>query len=253
MSDHPASTAKRPARRLAAALATVVLVAGCADPQSNDSQFVHDPWEPVNRDFHSFNKGMDTVLLRPTAKVYDTVTPALARLLIRNGLSMLELPGIFVNHVLQGDIESAAMTAGRFGVNVVMGAGLIDPATELGLPLVDTDLGLTFAEWGVEEGPYVEMPLLGPATSRDAVGRIGQIALDPVNFVTGADVVDVIQPASTVLGAVEARAWNMSAIDQLLYQSADSYVATRSAYLQLRRREVAGGVTEEQLPDVFAD
>ena len=85
------------------------------------------------------------------------------------------------------------------------------------------------------------------------MGRVGDIALNPLNFVTGADVLDVIRPAATATRVVEARAYNMTAIDQLLYESADSYVATRSAYLQVRRRQVAGGVTEDQLPDVFGD
>ena len=153
MSASPASAGKS-AARLLAALAGAAFLAGCAGP-SDDSQFSYDPWEPVNRDFHSFNKGLDTALLRPTASVYDTVTPTLVRVLVRNGLSMLELPAVFVNHVLQGDIEDAGITAARFGVNVVMGGVLLDPATELGLPLIETDLGLTFAEWGIEEGPYV--------------------------------------------------------------------------------------------------
>lgn len=234
-------------------LVALALLAGCAAPADHEG-FVWDPFEETNREIHDFNKGWDTVLIRPAARVYDEVTPGLARLLIANGLSMLDLPAIFANNLLQGDPVAALRTAGRFGINAVLGAGgLLDPATEFGLPKESTDLGVTFAVWGFEEGPFVELPLLGPATTRDAVGRVAEIALDPFNFLTGVQAIDALGPGTAVLGIVDLRSRNAAPIDRALYESEDSYIAVRSAYVQLRRRRVAGGATEEQLPDVFAD
>jgi len=237
---------------LAAVCAVAGATAACS-PAPPDAGFAHDPWERTNREIHSFNKGWDTVLIRPAAEVYDAVAPGLVRMLIGNGLDMLDLPAIFVNQILQGDAEAALATAGRFGVNVVMGGVLLDPATELGLPKASTDLGVTFARWGVEEGPYVELPFLGPATVRDGVGRVTEIALDPFNFLTGVPELDALGPGTAAAGVLEFRASNATVIDQSLYESADSYVTTRAAYLQFRRRQIAGGATAEALPDVFAE
>lgn len=239
------------ALRIVAALATGLLLAGCAD--RDPDVFVHDPFESVNRDIHDFNKGWDTVLIRPAAQVYDTVTPGLFRHLIGNGLQTLQLPFAFVNNVLQLEPMAALRTAGRFGVNVVLGLGVLDPATEFGLPREPTDLGITLAVWGFEEGPFVELPLLGPATTRDAVGRVAQIALDPFNFLTGVPNVEALGPGTAVVGVLELRADNTELIDRVLYEAEDSYITQRSGYIQFRRRRVAGGATEEQLPDVFAD
>lgn len=247
----PPSSARTLSRRLAA-LAAAALLSACAVAPTEEGG-VADPWEGTNREFHSFNKGLDTAVLRPVAVVYDTATPGLVRLLVSNGLNMLELPAIFVNRVLQGEPELALRAAGRFGLNVVFGGVLLDPATEFGLPQEDTDLGVTFARWGVEEGVYHELPLLGPATSRDAAGRVLEIALDPFSFVTGVPALDAVGPGAAALGVIELRSDNLNVVDRVLYESADSYVASRSAYIQRRRRAVAGGATAESLPDVYGE
>lgn len=241
----------KPFRGLIASL-LVVAVAGCAAPPE-DAGFAWDPYEETNREIHEFNRGWDTVLVRPASQLYQEATPGVVRLLVGNGLDMLDLPAIFVNYLLQGDPLAALRTAGRFSLNVVLGAGLLDPATEFGLPKEPTDLGVTFSKWGFEEGPYVSLPLLGPATARDGVGRVLEIALDPFNFLTGVPEIELLGPGTAFVGIVELRAENEDAIDRALYETEDSYVTTRSGYLQFRRRRVAGGVTEEQIPDVFAE
>jgi len=173
--------------------------------------------------------------------------------MVGNALDMLDMPAIVVNRVLQGEFELAAKAAGRLGLNIVLGAVVLDPATEFGLPKEETDLGVTFAVWGVEEGPYVELPLLGPSTARDAVGRVGEIILDPFNLITGVPALDVVGFGAIPLAAVDARAANLELVDRVFYESADSYVATRTGYLQLRRRQIEGGPTAESLPDVFGE
>lgn len=251
MTRTPRSTSAPRAVRAATLVAASLALAACAGP--SEGEFVHDPWEDTNRQIHEFNKGVDTVLLRPAGQAYDAAVPGLAKLLIGNALDMLDMPMIVINRVLQGEPMLALEAVGRTGLNVVFGGGLLDPATEFGLPKEETDLGLTFASWGVEEGPYVELPFLGPATSRDAVGRVAEIAVDPFNFLTGVPAVDALGPGAAVTGIVEIRAENMSAIDRVLYESEDSYVAVRTFYNQRRRREAAGGVTADSLPDVYGE
>lgn len=237
----------------AALLAAATVLAGCAAQSADPEDFAFDPWESTNRGIHEFNKGWDTILIRPAAQAYDAVTPGLVRHLVANGLDTLDMPAIIVNYVLQGEAMAALRSTGRLGINLVMGGGLLDPATSFGLPKERTDLGITFAKWGIEEGPYVELPLLGPATVRDGVGRVAEIVLDPFNFLTGVPAADALGPGTAGVGILELRAANAAAIDRVLYDSEDSYVTLRTTWLQLRRRQVAGGPTAETLPDVFGD
>ena len=232
-------------------------LAGCAT-QPAEGELIADPYVDTNRSIHEFNKGLDTAILKPASEIYDFVTPATVKLLLGNGLDHLRLPGMFVNRVLQGDVESAGVVLGRFGVNTVAGAGgLLDPATEFGLPFETTDFGVTLATWGAAEGPYVELPLFGPATARHAVGRVVNFALDPsilltTGVVEAGTAVTIASSARTPVDVVNARHENADIINDVLYASEDSYVTARTGYIQSRRRLIAGGETDtEALPDIF--
>jgi phospholipid-binding lipoprotein MlaA len=234
-----------------AAAALVAALAGCSSSVDAPG-YVNDPYIGVNREFHAFNKQVDTYALRPVANAYDIAAPGLVKLLASNALDTLDLPGIVANHVLQGEFLAALRSAGRLGLNIVVGAGgLLDPATEFGLPKEDTDFGITLARAGAAEGPYLELPLLGPATGRDLMGRVGDMVLSPMSWITGLP--DATGPAIGAFNVIEARQSNLSAIDRVLYESEDSYIAVRSFYTQARRRQVAGDVTAASLPDVFAE
>lgn len=238
--------------RAALVVAAALAAAGCATP-APEGALIADPYEPLNRDFHEFNKGWDLVLLRPATYIYREATPTLAQFLVGNAVDHISLPVIFFNNVLQGDVTAALNTAGRFTVNTIVGAGgLLDPATEFGLPYEQTDGGLTLAEYGAEEGPYIVLPFLGPGTGRDVVGRALDFAIDPFNFVsipggTGTSVARITVPI------VDARSENFELVDDALYNSDDSYVTVRTAYILSRRNAVAGGTEEEALPDIFGD
>lgn len=234
------------------ALLSVMLLSACSTAPSGTDGFANDPWESTNRQIHDFNKGWDTVLIRPAARGYQELVPGAVKLMASNALDMLAMPAIFVNRVLQGDLVSAGRALGRFGINAVLGGGLLDPATEFGLPMERTDLGVTFGRWGIDEGPYVELPLLGPSTSRDAVGTVAQIILDPFNLISGVPALTEIGYGALAVRVVDIRSDNLELIDRVLYDSADSYVAARTGYLQIRRRQVAGGLTEEGVVDVFS-
>lgn len=238
--------------------AMVAALAGCVSGGPTEGELIADPYEPTNRQVHEINKSLDTILLKPVSEVYDFATPALFKHMISNEIKHLQLPGMFINRLLQADGERAAIAAARFGVNTLMGAGgLLDPATEFGLPYQPTDFGVTLAVWGMEEGVYHELPFFGPATTRSAVGRVVDFALDPTILVTfgvvGAPTAaDVILTARTPVTITSARHENAAIIDQVLYQSDDSYVAARTGFVQTRRRAVAEGETDaEALPDLF--
>jgi phospholipid-binding lipoprotein MlaA len=232
------------------------MTAACAQT-APEGALIADPYEALNRDIHSFNVGVDQVLLRPAARGYETLTPALFQHVLSNAVDHLRLPLVFINYALQGDAAAALETAGRFGVNTVMGAGgLLDPATEMGLPYEPTDFGLTLARWGAAEGPYVVLPLLGPSTGRDSVGWVGDLGLNPLTYVTfgGGTGQTAALVAEIAAPPIVFRAENGEALDQLLYETEDSYVALRSAFVQNRRSRVAGnGVDIDALPDVYGE
>lgn len=245
-------------------LTAVVLAGGlsaCAagGHQAAGDGLIADPFEPANRAIHGFNKAADRFALRPAAQVYEAATPALVKHLVGNATDHLAVPAQAVQGALRGDLQSAATSVGRFAVNTLVGAGgLLDPATEVGLPKQQEDFGRTLAAWGVGEGPYVELPLLGPSTARDAAGRLGGMALDPVSWATGAakpEWTDWVQPTAFAAGGVDWRAKNMASVDTALYESADSYAIAKSVWLQQRRALIAGGdpTAAPFAPDIYED
>ena len=225
-----------------------LVVSACASGEPEQGQLIADPYERVNREIHSFNKGLDTAVVNPASMAYDFVTPALGKFLIGNALSHLTLPGVFANHVLQGQFTEAVETLARFTLNTVLGAGgFLDPATDFGADYVETDFGLTLAEWGADTGPYLELPLFGPSTVRDAVGRVVDSVFVPTSYLVGSDAAWGVR----AVDVVDTRDRYRALIDDVLYESEDSYRASRNAYIQNRRRVQAGETQIEALPDIF--
>ena len=132
--------------RIASIFLIGAVLGACESAPQTGDELVHDPYENFNRSMHSVNKGLDSAVLRPASRAYDLVTPTLFRHIFGNALSNLELPGIFVNQLLQGDAEEAAATFGRFTVNTIYGAGgALDPSVHrepLSIPLEFEDLTL---------------------------------------------------------------------------------------------------------------
>jgi phospholipid-binding lipoprotein MlaA len=235
---------------------SMTLVAGCA-VDTPPGALIADPYENINRPIHSFNVAADRFVLRPVAQGYDFVTPALFQHMIGNFVDHIMLPVVFFNNILQGDVEEALATVGRFGVNTIVGAGgLLDPATEFGLPYDPTDFGLTLASHDANEGPFIMLPIFGPSTGRDAVGRLVDFGLNPLTYVTvgGGNGATAATVARFTVPPVVARNENFEIVDQILYESEDSYVTLRAAYVQARRAQTTGGAVDvENLPDIFAE
>ena len=234
---------------------TVLGLAACSAPGPRDGFAKTDEFEPMSRAFLDGNRRLDFYFLKPTAEIYDLVTPALLQHLIGNGLSHLELTGDLANYLLQGDWDRSLDTFGRFAINTIAGAGgLLDPAKDAGLRREPTDFGITLGKYGVGEGSYLVLPLLGPTTMRDTAGFIVDRAFSPTTYIGQFTSLDAVGPVTTGLGFVDARNRNAALIDEVLYEAEDSYVTLRSAYLQRRRSQVAGdeGV-EDTVPDIFDD
>lgn len=218
-------------------------LSGCATaPPASDPEAVaefrqtNDPIEPTNRVFYKINTGLDTVILKPAAQAYQYVVPGPVRTGIHNVLSNLGAPVRLVNDSLQGKPRRAGDTAMRFLINSTAGVlGVFDVAKNLGYPGHDTDFGLTLANWGVPEGPFLFLPILGPSSPREAAGFGADIALDPFTWVgRGVTGVTAASWTRTGLGALDTRERLLDVIDQINKTALDPYATFRSLYRQNR-------------------
>lgn len=208
--------------------------------QARDSA-IPDPFEGFNRGVYKFNDALDRAILEPVAKGYRAITPSPVRAGVRNFLHNLGSPVVFVNDALQGDAPRAGVTAGRFAINTTVGVlGIFDPATHIGLERHGADFGQTLGIWGVGSGAYLYLPLLGPTTVRDGVGRIVDIAFDPFTWAKF-DGDDEFRATRVVLGALSTREELIEPIDEMRATSIDPYVTVRSLYATTRAGMISKG------------
>jgi phospholipid-binding lipoprotein MlaA len=232
--------------RAALGLALVLGVSACAarpdpaDPEAvAEFRATNDPIEPLNRGLFFVHDGIDTLVLRPVGEAYRIFLPPEVRTAIRNVLANLRTPVILVNDVLQGDTQRAATTVGRFVVNTTVGiGGIFDRATEFGLLGHTEDFGQTLAVWGVPEGPYLFIPVLGPSNPRDAVGTAVDFAANPLTWATGGETLEALNYTRTGLTVADTREGLIEPLDALRAGSLDYYAALRSAYRQRRVVEI---------------
>ena len=204
-------------------------------------QAVNDPAEPTNRAVFEFNDFLDRNLLKPVARVYRTL-PADLRDGIHNILNNLRAPVVFLNDVLQGELVRAGETAMRFVINSTVGiAGLGDPATDMGFEHHNEDFGQTLAVWGFGEGPYVMLPVFGPSNPRDTVGLVVDYFVDPFNWLANHEGVAWATYVRGGARAIDERARNYDALEELRRSSLDYYAALRSLYRQRRADDIQNG------------
>jgi len=196
---------------------------------------VNDPLEGTNRFLYRINDGLDTYIFRPVAVGYRRVVPGGVRRSVHNVLANVSSPVLFVNDVLQTKPRRAGDTMMRFLINSTAGAaGLFDVATGWGYPAHGTDLGVTLALWGVGDGPYLFVPVIGPSGARDLSGYAGDILVDPLTWASfgGSTAVDGTRFG---VGAVDARERLIDTIDDVKRNALDPYATFRSVYRQNRR------------------
>jgi phospholipid-binding lipoprotein MlaA len=229
-------------------LVSCLVVGGCATlpPSSSGKPDPRDPWERFNRASFKFNDAMDRAILRPVAKAYVKVTPRVLRTGLGNALDNLESISTIVNATLQGKVGQAGRDSARFLLNSTLGlGGLFDPATAAGLEQHDEDFGQTLGVWGVQSGPYLMVPILGPSSARDFVGRVTEQFTYPVSYLED----DSTRYMIRAVDFVNLRA-SLLDLDAQLDQSFDRYAFVRNAWLQRREYKVLDGNLPE---DSFDD
>src|SRR5574337_1199885 len=213
----------------------VFLLSGCA---STGKANPDDPLEGYNRAMFDFNEAVDKAVIKPLAQGYDYITPVPMKNGIGNFFGNLGDVWISVNNLLQGKVQDGLSDAGRFLVNTTLGiAGLFDVATEMGMDKHDEDFGQTLGWWGVPEGGYFIVPILGPKTIRDALALPVDFKADPVNWLQD------VATRNALLGlrAVHERYTALGVEKTLEEGTLDKYAYTRDYYLQQRRYRVFDG------------
>lgn len=213
-------------------LLAVALLAGCAiAPPRTD-----DPLQKVNRKVYAFNDTLDKAVLRPAAVGYRKVTNPPVRRSVNNFFTNIQMPITVANDLLQARPSEALGSTGRFLINLTIGVGgLFDPATKMGLPLQKTDFGITLARWGVPEGDFLMLPLLGPSTVRDVWHYpVDGYFFDPLSIVARTHYFSYGQYyLPQVLYVVSMRSQLIDA-EGFLQTAYDPYAFLRDAYRQRR-------------------
>jgi len=224
-------------------------LSACAAPGPNAS--ADDPYEAHNRQVHASNKALDQALSGDGNDSGRSIPPAIGDGIV-NFADNVSLPGMVANNLLQLDLAAALSNTTRFILNSTLGlGGILDPADDIGLFEDEADFAQTLAVWGVGEGAYLELPVIGPQTQRDVAGRIGDFFVDPFGKFASDELVWAARIANLASKSVKRDQFSAT-IDSVLYDSADSYEQQRLIYLQNRRFEL--GVTNaDDAVDPYAD
>lgn len=206
-----------------------------------------DPWEPMNRKVFAFNDALDTWVVRPVAEGYRFVMPDVAERGVTNFILNIYEFNNFFNAIFQGELVGASKAGGRFLVNSTLGiAGLFDVATPMGIEPFRADFGQTLAVWGVDSGPFVMMPVIGPRTIRSTVGYFAD---------TYASIPALVNENSWAwtfwtVEVIDFRARLLDADDLI---TGDKYIFLRNAYLSRREAFVNRGLVVDDFSDFGVD
>ena len=229
---------------------------GCSGNGVKDAR---DPMENWNRDVQSFNEHADDYVMAPVARAYRFVMPSFANTAVSNLFSNVSDIGVSINDVLQLKFAQGGQDTSRFLVNTVAGlGGFIDVADMLDLPKHKEDFDQTLGFWGMSNEPYVVIPLLGPSSPRGILGRLGDSAMNPINYVgvgvmglsTGATAT-AISSGSSALKSVDTRAAHLGAEKVLNEATEDRYNFVKNSYFQQREYLVNDGENSADEDDFF--
>jgi phospholipid-binding lipoprotein MlaA len=218
-----------------AAIAACVAMSGCATSQPSNPK---DPWEGFNRAMFQINDALDTVVIRPAAVVYDNVLPSPVKTGVGNFFSNLGDLGNAANNLLQGKPQAALNDLVRFAFNSTWGLlGVLDVASEAGLPKHNEDFGQTLAVWGVGDGPYLVLPLFGGHNLRDTAALPVDYYSDPTTYVEGDAAKYSFKAAEIVVKRAELLPADRATEGQII----DKYAQMRDVYFQRREYQIYDG------------
>jgi phospholipid-binding lipoprotein MlaA len=245
--------------KISCLLISAALITGCASDEQEGSveataeapvvtpaepKPVVDPYESANRSIYDFNMSVDRMILKPVADGYRSVTPDYVQSRVSNFFSNLKGINNVLNDMLQGKFKQGMSDSGRFLTNTTVGGlGMYDVASDWGMPNSNEDFGQTLAVWGVDQGPYLMLPFLGPTTVRDGSMIVFDKAANPGTYVPGSGIIEGVSDRANAQGA-------LNFIDEA---ALDPYVFTRESFLQYRASLVKDGKVEVEDYDAEID
>ena len=239
---------------------TLSLVVYSPQLAASEKYTANECFEKFSRGSFKFNQGLDKAVFKPIAKGYRAL-PVPIRTGTSNFVGNLRSLLTFTNNLLQGDIKGAGNTAGRFAINTTVGIlGFFDPASKMGFEKRGReDFGQTLGVWGADSGCYFVLPVLGPTTTRDAIGLVGNTLVDPVYHLTHNSETDVVVGNENLsehnyyyyrgTDAVDFRSKNIESIESLEKNSLDFYASVKSLYLQNRSQKISNSPISDKGQD----
>jgi phospholipid-binding lipoprotein MlaA len=221
-------------------LLTILPIVGCATVQGGPGGDEHDPLEHLNRSIYQFNSDFDTVILRPVAEGYQKYVPRPVNDSVSNFFGNLDDFITLINDLLQFKFAQAAADSSRLFWNTTIGVlGLFDVASHMDLPKHNEDFGQTFGYWGIDPGPYLVLPFLGPSNLRDGAGLLTSAnwRIHPLYWIDD----DSLFWSAVALRGVDLRAGLLRTTRVLDQVAVDEYVFVREAYLQQRQNLIYDG------------
>ena len=224
---------------------------------ADEKYTANECFEKFSRGTLKFNQALDKAIFKPIAKGYR-ILPEPIRTGTNNFVSNLRSLLSFSNNVLQGDFKGAGNTAGRFAINTTVGIlGVFDPASKMGFEKKPReDFGQTLGVWGTGPGCYFVLPVLGPTTTRDTAGLIGNVLIDPVYYLTHNSETDIIVGNENLsehnyyyyrgTDAIDFRSKNIESFESLEENSIDFYASLKSLYLQNRQQRILNSPTSNR-------
>lgn len=235
-------------------------LAACASSSSSEytEDGIYDPFESYNRGVFAVNDALDQAILKPVATGYKKAVPEPVRDGAHNFLVNLRAPVNLANELLQGDLDGAGKTVTRTLINTTVGVGgLFDVAGHEGMEYEHEDFGQTLAVWGVDHGPYVVIPLMGPSSFRDATGLLVDSLADPLRIYLFNVEKEGWHYARVGMTALDTRTELLGSLEDLRKNSYDYYAAMRSSYYQYREAMVndhdADKYESPEIPDYDDD
>jgi phospholipid-binding lipoprotein MlaA len=237
-----------------AMVAAASLLTACAEvPTDPDEKAefneINDPLEPMNRAVFDVNMFLDNNVMVPVATTYRDNTPERVQSGVHNVLVNMEAPYVAGNDLLQGNPRRAADALGRFVINSTFGVlGIFDVMGDEGVKAHENDIGVTFGVWGMGEGPYLMLPLVGPSNPRDGAGRVADFWADPTSSVLSAKGLNMVNNVSFGADLVDSRTRLLDPLAEVKRSSIDLYAAIRSLYRQRRGSMIAGADAVDPVP-----
>ena len=219
------------------------------DNKISDGTYVYDPYERINRAVLSFNIAIDDIAIQPIINTYKVITPDIAEKGVSNFFYNLKEPLKTITFLFQGDLKNSINSMGRFIVNTTTTLGLYDTSKHLGLKKNNSDMGIVLGKAGINSGPYLIIPIIGPTNFRDLTGKVLDLSINPISLMSTGSSVNY-----TIGSALSVRAEYDKELKDLKSNSNDLYNSLKLIYHQRRMGDISNEhLRDLPVPEIYID